>query len=137
MFGCVTGSSKSSSSILGSFSGFSVGGCHGVDAIEGVLDRMPVKGSDKVSANKRDQEALRRKVIRMPLDENDLDYIDATIKSEVAMAKTEMLVLMESLSSRINTLWTTLAILAITQMAFNFMLLRWIHTLRDAIMMIR
>jgi len=73
----------------------------------------------------------------MPLDEHDLDYIDATIKSEVAMAKTEMLVLMESLSSRINTLWTTLAILAITQMAFNFMLLRWIHTLRDAIMMLR
>jgi len=73
----------------------------------------------------------------MPLDENDLDYIYAAIKSEIAMAKTEILILLESLSSRINTLWTALIILAMTQMAINFMLFRWIHTLRDAIMMTR
>jgi len=98
---------------------------------------VPVKGIGKVSADKRDQEALRRKVSKMPLDQHDLDYIDTVIKSEVAMAKTEFWTTYQLLSERIDNLRNCLIIMAITQMVINLMILKWIHTFKEVIAMIR
>jgi len=73
----------------------------------------------------------------MPLDENDLDYIDAAIKTEVLTAKTEFWTALQRLSHRIDTLWSVLFTLVITQMVINFVLYRWIMTLKAIIMMPR
>jgi len=73
----------------------------------------------------------------MPLDMDDWNAIDGRIRTEVLTARAEFWAALERLSHRIDTLWSVLFTLVITQMVINFVLYRWIMTLKAIIMMPR